>query len=290
MIHRHTFFIVFFLSGNLYGQQGSEIYLFDIAKDIDAVTISNPVNITQRPGYDNQPSFYDNGKKILFTSMESNNQTNIYSYNIKSGKTRKIYDTSVSEYSPIPIRKDKYFSCVVVEENGDQRLWQYKMNGKERSPVFENIKFIGYHCWIDEQRLGIFVVGGPSTLQIANRITGNSLYVTDRVGRSIHLMPGQQLLTFVHKVDSAHWLIKSLNPDNVAITEVIDTLPGSEDFCVMNDGTFLMGDGNSLFKYNAKTDIDWSKVADLSDFGITRKFNRLTVSANNKKLAVVVME
>ena len=289
-MHRYTFFILLFLSGNLYGQLGSDIYLFDVTQGIDDVTIANPINITQRPGYDSQPYFYNKGKKILFTSMERTNQTNIYSYNTKSGKTKKVFNTSVSEYSPTPIRKDKYFTCVVVEENGDQRLWKYKMNGKGRSPVFENIKFVGYHCWIDGQRLGLFLVGEPNTLQIANTLTGNSLYVTEKIGRAMHLMPGQNLLTFVQKTDSSRWQIKSLNPDNLAMTDVIDTLPGSEDFCVLNDGTFLMGHGNAIFKYNPKTDIDWSKVANLSNFGITSRFNRLTVSPNNKKLAIVVLE
>ena len=289
-MRQYIFFILFFLSGNVFGQLGSEIYLFDLATDLDNVTIANPMNITQRPGYDNQPHFYDNGKKILFTSMEVDNRTNIYSYNTKSGKTKKIFDTSVSEYSPIPTHKDKYFTCIVVEENGDQRLWKYKMNGKARFPVFKNIKFIGYHCRIDKQRLALFIVGEPNTLQIGNTITGNSLYVTEKIGRAMHLIPGQKLLTFVHKTDSSSWMIKSLNPDNLVMTDVIDTLPGSEDFCVLNDGTFLMGQGNALFKYNPKTDIDWSKVADLSNYGINARFNRLTVSPNNRKLAIVVME
>ncbi|MCG8322814.1 MAG: hypothetical protein MI921_25155 [Cytophagales bacterium] len=289
-MHRHIFFILIFSSGYIYGQQGSEIYLFDLAIALDNVSIANPINITERPGYDNQPHFYHKGKKVLFTSMEAGNHTNIYSYNLKSGKTKKIFNTYVSEYSPIPIEKDKYFTCIVVEENGDQRLWKYKMNGRGRSPVFEHIKFVGYHCWIDDQRLGLFIVGEPNTLQIGNTITGNSLRVTEKIGRALHPMPGENLLTFVQKKDAIHWVIKSVNPDNLVMTDVIDTLPGSEDFCILNDGTFLMGQGNALFKYNAKTDIDWSKVADLSDYGITSNFNRLTVSANNKKLAVVVME
>ena len=289
-MHRYLFFILIFLSGYLYGQQGSEIYIFDIATDIDKVTIANPINITQRPGYDNQPHFYKKGKKLLFTSMEANNNTNIYSYNLKSGKTKKIIDTYVSEYSPIPIRKDKYFSCIVVEENGDQRLWKYKMSGKGRTPLFEYIKFVGYHCWIDEQRLGLFIIGEPNTLQIANKVTRNTIYVTEKTGRAMQVMPGEKLLTFVQKADSARWMIKSLNPDNMVMVDIIDTLPGSEDYCVLNDGTFLMGHGSKLFKYNAKTDIDWSEVADLSDHGVKSTFNRMSVSSNNKKLAVVVME
>ena len=290
-MHRCVYFILLILSGNLYGQSGSEIYLFDLSSDIKGVTIANPKNISQRPGYDNQPHFYDNGKRMLFTSMEDNSHTNIYSHHIKSGKTRKVFNTAVSEYSPTPFDDGKYFSCVVVEENGDQRLWRYKTNGKEKSPVFNNINFVGYHCWIDEHRLGLFILGDPNTFQIGNKVTGNSLYVTEKIGRSIHLMPGEQeLLAFVQKQDSTHWVIKSLDPNSLVMQDIIETLPGSEDFCLTSDGTILMGQGNALFKYNIKTDVNWSKVADLADYGIKTNCSRLAVSANNQKLAVVVLE
>ncbi len=290
-MHRCIYFILLIWSGNLYGQSGSEIYVFDLTSDLRNVTISNPRNISQRPGYDNQPHFYDNGKKVLFTSMEDNNQTNIYSHQIKSGKTRKVFNTTVSEYSPTPIDNGKYFTCVVVEENGDQRLWRYKINGKERSPVFKSINFVGYHCWIDKHRLGLFILGDPNTLQIGNKVTGNALYVTEKIGRSMQLIPGEEgLLAFVQKKDSAHWVIKSLDPNNLAMKDIIETLPGSEDFCITSDGTILMAQGSTLFKYNIKTDIDWSKVADLTDYGIKNHCSRLAVSANNLKLAIVVRE
>jgi hypothetical protein len=38
-------------------QTGSEIYLFDLLSVDDKYAIANPVNISDNPGYDNQPSF-----------------------------------------------------------------------------------------------------------------------------------------------------------------------------------------------------------------------------------------
>ena len=43
-----------------------------------------PVNITNRSGYDNQPSFSKDEKSIYFTSIRNDKQADIYLYNIKS--------------------------------------------------------------------------------------------------------------------------------------------------------------------------------------------------------------
>lgn len=274
----------------LFGQSASEIYLFDLSVNGPSIEISNPLNITNKEGYDSQPFFYHKGKRLLYTSMESQNQTDIYSYNIKSGKTSQLTATANSEYSPTTFQSDKLFSCIVVEENGDQRLWQYDLKGKSAKPVLENIKYVGYHCWIDEFRLALFIVGKPNTLKIVSKNSKEPLFVAEYIGRSIHKIPGKELITYVDKNDSSRWVINSLNPNNLGIKSIIDTKKGIEDYCLTKNGVIIMGDGRSLFKFDPSTDIDWTKIVDLKDFGITSSFNRLAVNDDNTKIAIVVNE
>ncbi len=277
-------------AGSAVAQTGTDIYLLDLKHEGDIVEVSNPLNVTNRAGYDNQPSFFDKGKKILFTSMSEDQQTEIKSYDVKSGKINKVTQTTNSEYSPITFAGDKFFSCITAEKNGDQRLWQYDLKGKHGKPIFDNIKFVGYHSWIDEFRLALFIVGEPNSLQIANRTTGNTLFVTDYIGRCIHKMPGSESIIYVDKNDSTNWTINTLNPTDLSTNTIIDTKQGSEDFCILKDGTLLMGDGKSIFKYNPTLDVDWTKVVDLNELGIKNAFTRMAVNENATKLAIVVNE
>src|SRR5262249_19001182 len=47
----------------------TEIFLAPLTKDGGKLTLGAPVNITNSPGYDNQPSFTPDGASILFTSV-----------------------------------------------------------------------------------------------------------------------------------------------------------------------------------------------------------------------------
>lgn len=273
-----------------FSQPGSEVFIFDIQKVSDNISISNPVNISNRTGYDNQPYFYDHDRKILFVSMDLNTKTEIVSYDIKNDKTRNITKTSISEFSPTPMGKDQYFTSVVVEASGDQRLWEYKWNGKPKNVIFPNLKNVGYHAWIDEYRVGLYLLGNSPSLHIGNRLTGNTVFITDQIGRCLMANPSTKEILFVNKSDSSHWTIDRVLPDSFTTESIIETLPYAEDFCILNDGTILMGSGEMLYKFNPSTDVKWTKVIDFISLGISKPFTRLRASHNNRKLAVVFSE
>src|SRR5947209_14779317 len=57
-------------------------------------------NITNTPGYDNQPFFTPDGASILFTSNRGATQTDIYRYDIAGARTTRVTNTPEGEYSP----------------------------------------------------------------------------------------------------------------------------------------------------------------------------------------------
>ena len=58
-------FLYLLLSGGLvFAQNRTEVYLLDLSTDR-----TTPTNISQNPGYDNQPSFWDN-EDLLYTRSE----------------------------------------------------------------------------------------------------------------------------------------------------------------------------------------------------------------------------
>ena len=72
----------------------TEVYLASFTSG-PAGTVSGPlINVSQSPGYDNQPSYTPDGQAILFTSDRVDRQTDIFRYNLASKSlTRLTHDS-----------------------------------------------------------------------------------------------------------------------------------------------------------------------------------------------------
>ena len=47
----------------------TDIFLVDTRQDGDLIILGDPVNVTDRPGYDNQPSFLPDGSGFLYSAI-----------------------------------------------------------------------------------------------------------------------------------------------------------------------------------------------------------------------------
>ena len=281
--------LLLFGTGETFGQTppDSDIFLVDLIFKNQIIQAGKPVNITQRKGYDNQPSFTPDGKSILYTSMREDGQTDIYRYDLQSMATVPLTQTPEGEYSPTVTPDTAYFSVIRVESDKTQRLWKFPMSGVGAPAlVLENVKPVGYHCWLTPDSLALFILGNPNSLQLARISTGDTARMWERIGRSLHKIPGKQALSFVHKRTPIDWEIKQLDLQTNRITVIAPTLPGSEDFVWTPDGLLLMAQGSSLYVFNPKTDLRWTQLADFSSAGI-KQLTRLAIDPAGKKLALV---
>lgn len=267
--------------------KGTDIILLDLKSENNKITVSKPLNITNREGYDNQPSFLPDGKSLFYVSMKEDKQADIYKYDLQTGKTEKVTDTKEeSEYSPTVMFNKETFSTVRVEKDGTQRLWQFNLNGSEPKLVIENLLQVGYHGWINKDTVALFILGEFFTLQIYNTSTGKLDIVEKNIGRCLKKIPNKNALSFLHKVSEKKWVIKELNLDNFKTSEIITALPKSEDFAWTPDGTLIMGNKTKLFKYNPSKDKAWSEFADLKKEEVG-DILRIDVNAQNNKIAIV---
>jgi hypothetical protein len=285
------FFLPILLSGitTSFGQgpPDADIFLVDLTYKNQAIQVGKPVNITQRKGYDNQPSFAPNSKSILYTSMREDRQTDIYRFDLESTITTQLTQTPESEYSPTVTPDPAYFSVIRVESDKTQRLWKFPMSGVgEPVLVLENVKPVGYHCWLTPDSLALFILGTPNSLQLARVSTGDTARMEGSIGRSLHKIPGKNALSFVHKRTPLDWEIKQLDLQTNLITVIAPTLPGSEDFVWTPDGLLLMAQGSSLYVFNPKADLRWTQLADFSSAGI-KQLTRLAIDPRGEKLALV---
>ena len=160
-----------------------------------------PLNITDRAGYDNQPSFTSDQKGVFFTSVRDDAQADIYRYDIATKQTTRVTTTAPeSEYSATPIDGGRAISIVRVERDSAQRLWRFPLDGSAPSVILERVRPVGYHAWADDHTLALFVLGSPNTLQLADTRSGAAETLASGIGRSLHRIPGTNRISFVRKV------------------------------------------------------------------------------------------
>lgn len=267
-----------------------DIFVVNVKNTRGKLEFGQPANITNRAGYDNQPSFLPDGASLLYTSQREGEQTDIYRHDFKTGQATRLTSTTESEYSPTLMPGGKFFSVIRVEADKTQRLWKFPLAGGEPGLVLPNIKPVGYHLWLDARTLALFILGAegrPNTLQLAP--TDNSFLDTIHVniGRALHLVPRREAFSFVHKISPDEWLIKIFDLKTKRSTTLTKTLTGSEDLAWTPDGTLLMAQDSKLFQYNPATPAaGWQQLADFSPSGIKR-ITRLALSPKADRLALV---
>ena len=290
-MHHRTMFRVLFplafsaLTGPAVGQQGTDIFVGRLALSGGRLAVSELKNATDRNGYDNQPSFDPTGAFVLYTSGRTDGQTEIFRYDIAAGSSENVTKTPESEYSPTPMPGGMAFSVIRVEADSAQRLWSFDMDGRNPKLLLEDVMPVGYHAWGNERLLALFVLGAPPTLQLADANTGRASVVEQNIGRSLHRIPGQLAISFVHKISDDEWWIKRLDLRTQQITPLVRTLSGREDYAWTPDGFVLMGLGSILYQWNRGA-AGWTAMGDLSGQGI-EGISRLAVSPAGDRIAIV---
>ena len=242
-----------------------------------------PVKITSWVGYNNQPSFMPDGRSILYTSIRDK-QADIYRYDLRGGATAQITKTPESEYSPT-FMPDGDISVVRVEADGTQRLWRVPLGGGTPSLILEKIKPVGYHLWIDDHTLALFILGKPNTLQLVDTRTEKAETIAENPGRILRRIPHENKLSFVHKVSDQEWIIKAYDLESRKTTEIIKTFSGVEDYAWTPAGDLLMANGAKLF-LRQKSDWAWQQIADYSNAGL-KSITRIAVSPKGDRIAFV---
>lgn len=271
---------------------GSEIILFDLKLKKDKVTLSNPRNITNHPGYDNQPSFHPDLPFIYFSSFNEDQRSDIKRYNMKDGTTVNITATSEREYSPTVTPDKQFLSCIIQRDNRAQDLGKYPIDGGEPALIIDSL-VVGYHVWIDNSHLALFVLGGegkPNNLHFVRLPTKTDTVVATDIGRSLNKIPDERAFSFIQRHEKENKIMK-YSTETSTISELGATLNLKEDIAWTNDGKILTSDGDKLFFLNSKkTKKEWIPVNVASGSNLLKSITRIAVSPKGDKVAIVVSE
>ena len=259
----------------------TDVWLLDIQTTKDTLFFSNPTNITNRAGYDNQPAFSPDGKYILYTSIRDEKQSDIYKYDIKTKTVTQFTNTSTSEYSPTFMPDGKNISVVMVETDSAQRLWKFPIKGGAPELIMKGIDSIGYHCWLDETHVALFLITNPFQLVFTDiKTERKTVIVHDTIARGMALQKNNFFYVYKDIIYSV-----TLKNKNGSTPKWNKELKG-EDFCFLNPNTPIMADGGKIYKYFNWRGNSWLPIVDLSKYEINH-ITRMAVSPDGKHIAIV---
>jgi len=248
--------------------------------------VGPPVNITNNPGYDNQPSFLPDSSAVLFASNRDGKQNDIYKYDIASKQIIQLTKTAENEYSPLVALDGKSFLTV---HGAEQSIFRYDMDGGNPRLAYQHGSLlIGYHVWTTPTEFAAFILAAapaPQSLQVINTTTGKGEIIETNTGRSLLRRVGYDTISFVSKTDPQKWVIKQFDIKTHAVTTITETVPRSEDLTWLPDGRIVMASGSKLFVWQTGATA-WVELADLTAAGIKR-ITRLSASRDGKHLALV---
>ncbi len=280
-----VYFILFFAITTACAQlPNTDIWLLDIDKSQDSIVLRNPVNITTRSGYDNQPVFSPDGKYLLYTSIREDNQADIYKFDLVSKQTSRLTFTPTSEYSPAFTPDGKSISVVMVEPDSVQRLWKFPIKGGKANLVLNDIDSIGYYRWISKDSLALILITEPPTLEVVNVNSGKTVVVKSNVGRCMIERDGR--LYYTQKQSDAGILLTTYPRSVKEGEEKVQKLK-SEDFTFLNskEPALLNGLKSKIFTLFPNQSVEKS-IIDLSGIGI-KNISRIAINREGNKLAIV---
>ena len=261
--------------------EGTDVWLLDLVREGDNLRAVAPRNLTNRPGYDNQPFFTPMGD-LLFVQME-NERTDIWRWDPETKTSTPVTKTLLeSEFSPTPIpESESGISYIRSKTNTSGRLWRMPHEGADAEIVFADLGPVGYHAWFDAAHVALWRLQEPSLLQLVKLDTQETRTIATGVGRSPQSVPNRQAVSFT-RVTEDGTVVEAYDLE-LDRTETLGILPVGGDFHAWTpDGVLLSSTGSRVLALRGD---QWQEVVDLAHLGLV--LSRLAVSYDGTGLALV---
>lgn len=272
----------------------SDIWLYEIKKTPTGIILHKGMNITNRPGYDNQPHFSPDNKLLYFVSVREDKQADIYNYNIGNKKTVQLTHTPESEYSPTVTPDKKSLACVVVLTDSSQIVLPldiktgYAASYPDHKTRFEDKQIsafdsVGYFSFLNADTVLYYKLSNPHSLHARSISKGTDVVIAENITRAFKPALKNNFF-YVVKEDKKNTVrmydvrLKKSEEYAAAKTE-------NEDFSWDKTLGLIKSDGSKLMRYNPEIKT-WVELGDFSAAGIS-KITRFAISPNGRFLALV---
>lgn len=260
----------------------SDVWLFKIEKNKNIQTLTNPLNITNRKGYDNQPSFSNDDKKIFYVSIREDKQADIYYYDLKRKKNIQFTKTLESEYSPSESQHENEISSVIVEKDSSQRIHFLNLLTGSDENKFE-FDSVGYYTFLNKDTVVYYKLTEPHSLRYFIKKTKEDKWLGDYPIRTFKAINRHTLIYGLK--DSLKVIFYTYNFLLHKAKKYAQFNTKNEDITWQAPYGLIKSEAAILFRFDELKQ-DWVIFFDLSEFGI-KKITRFTFDSKNKYLVIV---
>lgn len=250
----------------------------------DKLKIVEALNITNRAGYDNQPSFSSDGKQIYFTSIHEDKQADIYAYQLKSKKVIQLTRTKESEYSPNESPIKNTVSVVTVLQDSSQviQLLDQKTLTVIPNPI-SKFDSVGYYHFLNEDTVLYYKLTDPHSLRfhvISNSADG---FLAQHPCRTFRKINRSSFMFGIKDSLTTNYYLYQIPLQKADLYASIKSV--NEDMIWHPTYGLLVSDGPRILQYD-KNKSSWNVLYDLSDKGI-KKITRFCFDPKTNYLVVV---
>jgi len=269
----------------------SEVWVGTLDMSADRFAVSNLVNISKHPGYDNQPTFFADGR-LVFTSQiavldETGHAVQARIHDFASGTSTPI--AGALGFSPTPAADG---SLMLLREG---KVWLHEMSGSERTLTETNDA--GYFCRFDDRTWVLYmndkqrrIVTYDATTKALETMATGSTTAPFRI-------PGKRAVTFVAvepfpapegtSASSRKLVLRRFDLDDRKVT-TLATVPfaTSGSHVWTPRGTLLMASGHTIYEWNPAHPDDWRSVAQFDNPEL-QGLTRIALSPRGDRIALV---
>lgn len=259
--------------------------------------VSNLTNVSNHPGYDNQPAFFPQGDRVVFTTEEGElNDTghglHAVVYDLATGTATPLPDAV--GFSPTPTGDGK--SLMMLR---DGRVWLHDLTGKVVGPLTET-KDAGYYARFDDRTYALFMNDAQRRIVIYDAKT--KALDTMAVGGTtpLYKVPGERAVTFAAEEPfpvPAGDAAKSAPPRKLYLRRLdlksrkvttLATIPFATGghHVWTSRGTILMASGPTIYEWSPAHPDEWKTVY-RSENPELQGITRLALSPLGDRIALV---
>ena len=263
----------------------TEVWLGPLDMGDRRFVVGTMKNISNHPGYDNQPSFSADGASLLFsTEAESVAETGLGIHAIRHdiGSGRNVALSKVRGFSPTPTPDARH---VMTLREGT--VWQYDLDGRNGRALLPAVKTAGYFTKMDENRWILFLNQQDRAIAVFDERTDALTTVITNAITAPYRIPSSSAVTFVVQDGDAKSLHR-LDLDEAPSVRLLTTIPirtgGHHVWTSRN--TLLMASGNAIHEWNPEKPTEWPVVHRFSEPDL-QGITRIALSPAGDRIAVV---
>ncbi|MEA2343822.1 MAG: hypothetical protein QOF63_1991 [Thermoanaerobaculia bacterium] len=268
----------------------SEVWVGSLDMSGGRFAVSNLVNISRHPGYDNQPAFFPDGK-LVFTSQiavldETGHAVQAVIHDFAKGTSTPV--PGALGFSPTPAADG---SLMLLREG---HVVLHDASGKETQ--LTETTDAGYFARFDEQTWVLYmndkqrriVMYDPKTKALDTMALG-SITAPFRI-------PGKRAVSFVAVepfpapeggAPPRKLFLRQLNLDDRQVTTLASiSFPTSGSHVWTSRGTLLMASGHTVYEWNPAKPDDWPVVATFDNPEL-QGLTRIAISPRGDRIALV---